>query len=194
MKSHELVEKINNGEIKDGTKFMIYLNGNETERIVFDEGKSCLKYEATKDILDCSMLLSNDLEFEIVEEYKGWFEPKEGEKFFWVTYDRQHIIEGKWNAKSDSNSYKNNRFRTRAEAQEYLDYKNALKEAEKPFEPEKHNHFFYYSIYDKEIKLYDELRTINQGTTYLGTDAIVARAFIDEWHDEILKYEFGIWE
>jgi hypothetical protein len=33
-----------------------------------------------------------------------------------------------------------------------------------------------------------------QGITYLGQDKEVAQAFIDKWKEQILKYEFNMWD
>lgn len=200
MKSHELVEKINNGEIKDGTEFSIQKNGSKSAtNIIFDGKERVLRYSFRKSLLvNSSTLLHNDLEFEIVEEHKGWFKPKMGEQYA-VIDEEGDIYYNLWGSnKTDWHLFSNqNCFRDEAEAQEYLDYKSTLKEAEKPFQPGEYNFYMFLNrdTWDNggvelDYEKYGEI----QGATYLGQDEAVAQAFIDKWKHQILKYEFGIFE
>lgn len=191
MKSDELVRRINNGEIKDGTKIKRYGYGKDT--MLYLCGK-ILRYKETDVIVSCDVLLDNEVEFGIVEEHKGWFKPKKGEEY-WYTEDG-YVLSYRWHEEcEDLYRYKHhNVFRNPKEAQEYLDYKNALKEAEKPFVIGEKNWAIYYSHDDKEVEICWTNGAKHQGTTYLGQDKAVAQVFIDKWKKQILKYEFGIFE
>lgn len=193
MKSHELVERINNGEIKDGTRINGYKNNRKVLTLYWD-GKA-LRYKEDDSYVLCNDLFFKEVEFEIVEEHKGWFKPKCGE-FYFVINAFGGISYSKWaNSETDLYAYNHhNCFKTEAEAQEYLDYKNALEEAEKPFEVDGDNYYIVFDVEDNELGMDYSSFCKRQGTVYLGTDPEVAQAFIDKWHDEILKYEFDVWE
>lgn len=189
MKLIDLLNKIANGEIKEGTKIKIK--------------NSKIEYK----ILDGDIVQANDFEtyfligrkrlndeVEIIEEKpQGRWKPKEGEYYWYVdTYKETH--KGVWlNDNSDNWRYTTkNVFKTEEEAEEYFEYKTALLKAEKPFVEEKENYF---------IKL--EEGNIEVGFTWasryaevicLGQDEEVAQAFVDKWYKQILKYEFGIEE
>lgn len=195
MKSHELVERINNGEIKDGTKINRLRKG-EIETVFIYDGK-CLKYNNLKNVAGSDVFIEKDelVEFEIVEERKGWFKPKKGEEYFYTTY-LGTILSKNWNGNEiDNYLHKyHNCFRTKEEAQECLYYKNALKEAEKPFEVNRDNYYIVFDVEDNELGLDWNSYTKVQGVIFLGADMDVARAFIDKWKKQILKYEFDVWE
>lgn len=87
-----------------------------------------------------------------------------------------------------------NCFRSEEEAREYLEYKKALRKAEKPFVMNVQNWHISYYIGEEKPSLDWNGNVKKQGVTYLGGDKKVAQAFIDEWKDCILKYEFDIWE
>lgn len=192
MKSHELVERINNGEIKDGTKIKRYGYGKDT--MLYLCGK-ILRYKETDVIVSCDVLLDNEVEFEIVEEHKGWFKPKNGE-WYWCINSCGVLNRDNWDGgKIDLHRYNNhNCFRNVEEAQEYLDYKNALKEAEKPFEIKRDNYFIRLNSDGDNLFLDRHFLCQYQGITYLGQDEEVAQAFIEKWEKQILKYEFDVWE
>lgn len=198
MKSHELVEKINNGEIKDGTKIEFRLTRKEPAYIYY-RNKNLVYGERSNgagQFVDIGLLLDSNFEFEIVEEHKGWFKPKQIDEVYWYINSFGDVDWAYWkDNKQDKYRYGNhNVFRTKEEAQEYLEYKNALKEAEKPFIKGDCNYYFYYIINREEIELQPDYNCINQGSTYLGQDRDVAQAFIDKWKPQILKYEFDVWE
>lgn len=198
MKSHELVERINNGEIKDGTKIKVKNINDDSAYVPHIEyiGNSLKYLKGTYedgDFVSNSVLFNKNFEFEIVEEHKGWFKPKMGKGYFYIT-SSGIILSKDWNGNEiDNYLYEHhNCFRTKAEAQEYLDYKNALKEAEKPFVYDGFNYFIYYYNDDLRISCNETCRT--QGITYLGQDKDAVQAFIDKWKKQILKYEFDVWE
>ena len=115
--------------------------------------------------------------------------------YFYIT-SSGIILSKDWNGNEiDNYLYEHhNCFRNMDEAQEYLDYKSALKEAEKPFVWNEDN---YYIAFDaEENRLYLEWNSylIIQGVIFLGTNKVVAQAFIDKWKKQILKYEFDVWE
>ena len=198
MKSHELVERINNGEIKDGTKIKCIGksdNGDyEVDYLIYTSGT--LKSVGGGVLVN--FLFIPTIEFEIVEEHKGWFKPKCGDYYYCIDHDG--IIRRKeWedNALNYYHYNNHNCFRHREEAYECERYREALKEAEKPFQPGEYNFYMFLNRdnwdnggVELEYEKYGEI----QGVTFLGQDEDVAQAFIDKWHDEILKYEFDIWE
>lgn len=193
MKSHELVRRINYGEIKDGTRIDGYKNNRKVLTLYWD-GKA-LRYKKDDSYVLCNDLFFKEVEFEIVEEHKGWFKPKKGEGYRFINSYGENDWSNWNNNAEDKYRYNNhNCFRNVEEAQEYLDYKNALKEAEKPFEYNKDNYFISFDMEDNEL-IVDCFNYVKpQGTIFLGADKEVAQAFIDKWKPQILKHEFGIFE
>lgn len=136
-----------------------------------------------------------DKELDKESEPKGWFKPEYDEMYYCINTSGQ-INCYRWDGgEFDLYHYNNhNCFRSKKEAQEYLDYTNALKEAEKPFIKGDYNYYFYYTINREEIELQPDYNCINQGSTYLGQDRDVAQAFVEKWKPQILKFEFDVWE
>ena len=197
MKSDELVRMINNGEIKDGTKIEFRLTRKEPAYIYY-RNKNLVygeKSNGAGQFVDIGLLLDSNFEFEIVEEHKGWFKPKNGE-WYWCINSCGVLNRDNWDG-GEVDLYRYNRhncFRTEEEAQEYLDYTNALKEAEKPFVYGKDNCCIEFDEGHNRLYVTEFSHIRNQGITYLGQDEAVAQAFIDKWKDCILKYEFDVWE
>ena len=200
MKSDELVRRINNGEIKDGTKIEFRLNRKEPAYIYY-RNKNLVygeKSNGAGQFVDIGLLLDSNFEFEIVEEHKGWFKPNDGDYYYCIDHDG--IIRRKeWedNALNYYHYNNHNCFRHREEAYECERYREALKEAEKPFKPGEYNFYMFLNrdTWDNggvelEYEKYGEI----QGVTFLGQDEEVAQAFIDKWKPQILKYEFDVWE
>lgn len=188
----ELTAKIYAKEIENGTKIRAIKENGDIVNLEFRAGK--LNWEIGT--FNTGFLFDKNVKFEIVEEEKGWFKPKEGEEFWFITKD------GNINTTEYDGNYYGDRymvlthncFRSKEEAREYLEYKKALRETEKPFKRYEKNYFIQYDTDGEELYCeYDEVYK-TQGTTYLGQDKEVAQAFIDEWKDCILKYEFDVWE
>lgn len=194
MKSHELVERINNGEIKDGMKIKSFgkADNGEYEVNYLTYTSGTLMYDLG--LVSVRGLLNPNIEFEIVEEHKGWFKPEKGEEYWYI--EDGYVFSYRWHEEcEDLYRYKHhNVFRNPKEAQECLDYKNALKEAEKPFKYNKTNYCLAYNKECDDIRIAFDCHYEVQGITYLGQDEDAVQAFIDKWHDEILKYEFDVWE
>ena len=140
-------------------------------------------------------LFFKEVEFEIVEEHKGWFKPVEDDYYYYI--DHAGMIRRDVWKDSGLNYYHYNHhncFRSREEARECYEYREALKEAEKPFEINRDNYFIRLNSDGDDLFLDRHFICQYQGITYLGQDEEVAQAFIDKWKDCILKYEFGIFE
>ena len=186
----ELTAKIYAKEIENGTKIKAIKENGDSVNLEFRAGK--LEWEIGT--FNTGFLFDKNVKFEIEEE-KCWFKPKYGEKY-WTIDVFGEIVDFLWeDDEGDNYVYINhNCFRSEEEAREYLEYKKALRKTEKPFDMSKKNWHMYYSFTSKKICLDASMYTKTQGTTYLGTDEEVAQAFIDEWKDCILKYEFNVWE
>lgn len=187
----ELTAKIYAKEIKNGTKIKVIKTDGSVVYIYFREDK--LNWETGT--FGTGYLFDTNVKFEIVEEKKGWFKPEEDDQYYFI--DAYNEIDYcYWNNDViDDNRYnKHNCFRSEEEAIEYLEYKKALREAEKPFVCDKDNWIIVFNPLNKS--LYTDWNTVmqRQGTTYLGQDKKAVQAFIDEWKDCILKYEFDMWE
>lgn len=179
MKIIDLLNKIANGEIKEGTKLKF---ANDTEICCF-EGQTMT--------IDVNEL---NTEVEIIEEKsQGRWKPKEGEYYWYInTYRETH--KGVWlDDNTDNWRYTTkNVFKTEQEAKEYLEYKIALLEAEKPFVEEEENYFI--KLKEGNIEVVYAWVSRFAGVIFLGQDKDVAQAFVDKWYEQILKYEFGIEE
>lgn len=192
MKLIELLNKIVNGKIKEGTQ----LKDNSGDIFVFKNNRFVDKndnFYIYAVVADDEAL--ND-EVEIIEEkQQGRWKPKEGEKY-WYTDDEGDVsLSYYFEDRTDNWRYlTKNIFKTEQEAKEYLEYKTALLEAEKPFVEgyDKENWFIVYDL--PELKLSWSSSRRHQGVIYLGQDQDVAQAFVDKWYKQILKYEFGIEE
>lgn len=180
MKIIDLLNKIANGEIKEGTKLKF---ANDTEFCCF-EGQTMT--------IDVNEL---NTEVEIIEEkQQGRWKPKK-EKY-WYINNCGEVHCNTW-VDDDIDNFLylfKDVFKTKQEAEEYLEYKTALLEAEKPFEYGEYNYFISVDIERKTLYLDFLSTTMDQGTIYLGTSEDVAQAFVDKWKKQILKYEFGIEE
>lgn len=186
----ELTTKIYAKEIENGTKIKAIKENGDSVNLEFRSGK--LNWETGT--FNTGFLFDSNVKFEIVEE-KGWFKPKEGEEFYFINAEgeRRSTPWEDW----EEDVYKlqtHNCFRSEEEAWEYLEYKKALRKAEKPFVRNKKNWCISYYIDSEELGIDWNGNIKKQGVTYLGTDEEVAQAFIDEWKDCILKYEFDVWE
>lgn len=190
MKIIELLNKIVNGEIKEGTQ----LKNNIGDIFIFKDNRFVDKndnFYIYAVVADDEAL--ND-EVEIIEEkQQGRWEPKEGENYWYIDdcgevycyiYDTDCVSKFHYLTK--------NVFKTEKEAQEYLEYKTALLEAEKPFVKNEMN-WFIKAVGEKIITAWNDI-ALYQGVIYLGQDEDVAQAFLDKWYKQILKYEFGIEE
>lgn len=189
----ELTAKIYAKEIENGTKIKAIKENGDSVNLEFRAGK--LNWETGT--FNTGYLFDSNVKFEIVKEEKpkGWFKPKISENYW--TIDSYGEFDWKtWiNDEIDNYRYNNhNCFRSEEEAREYLEYKTALREAEKPFVRDIRNWHICYCTGEEKLILdwNDSLK--KQGVTYLGQDKEVAQAFIDEWKDCILKFEFDVWE
>lgn len=180
MKLIELLNKIANGEIKEGTKFKF------------------VKYPQVYGVgIDYFVFGTANLneEVEIIEEkQQGRWKPKVGERYWYIS--GEGVFLSIWhNHPVDNRCYlSKNVFKTEQEAKNCYAYKTALLEAEKPFEKNERNWFIKYYSDGKKMELGWNDDVIYQGMIYLGQDKDVAQAFVDKWYKQILKYEFGIGE
>lgn len=176
MKLIELLNKIANGEIKEETK--------------------CIK-DGKIDVYTKEYYTMLNEEVEIIEEkqQEGRWKPKEGEDYWHISAYGQPQISPwkKWRA-TEFLGLTKNVFKTEQEAKEYLKYKTALLEAEKPFVKNEMNYKLTFSTINRKLYLNGNYDDMSQGSVYLGTDINVAQAFIDKWCKQILKYEFSIEE
>lgn len=187
----ELTAKIYAKEIENGTKIRAIKENGDSVNLEFRAGK--LNWEIGT--FNTGFLFDKNVKFEIEEKAKGWFKPKEGDRYYFV--DAYNEIDYcYWNDDViDDIRYENhNCFRSEEEAWEYLEYKKALREAEKPFVSDIRNWHICYCIGEEKLTLDWNNNIKKQGVTYLGQNKEVAQAFIDEWKDCILKYEFDVWE
>ena len=175
MKLIELLNKIANGEIKEGTK--------------------CIK-DGKIDVYTKEYYTMLNEEVEIIEEkQQGRWKPKYGEQYWYVDYNGKVSSDPWFNDEYDKVcSLFKNVFETKQEAEGYLAYKTALLEAEKPFEYGIDNYYIYHQWDTEDTVLRFTSFEQVQGTVYLGNDFGIAQAFIDKWYKQILKYEFGIEE
>ena len=181
MRIIDLLNKIANGEIKKGAKL----------KFANDIGIYC--YEGQTMTIDVNDL---NTEVEIIEEKKqGRWKPDFDEEY-WYIYNSGEVDCYTWvDDNVDNFLYlTKNVFKTKQEAQEYLAYKTALLEAEKPFEYGIDNYYIYHQWDTEDTVLRFTSFEQVQGTVYLGNDFGIAQAFIDKWYKQILKYEFGIEE
>lgn len=186
----ELTAKIYAKEIENGTKIKVIKADGSVVYIYFREDK--LNWETGT--FGTGYLFDKNVKFEIVEE-EGWFKPKMSENY-WAIDSYGEFDWKTWiNDEIDNYRYNNhNCFRNKEEAREYLEYKKALREAQKPFVSNEKNWCISYYIGEEKPCIDWNGNVKKQGVTYLGQDREVAQAFIDEWKDCILKYEFDIWE
>lgn len=188
----ELTAKIYAKEIENGTKIKVIKTDGSVVYIYFREDK--LNWETGT--FGTGYLFDTNVKFEIVEEEKGWFKPIDREEFWYITKDGD-INETIYEEEYAGDRYKvltHNCFRSEEEAREYLAYKKALRKAEKPFVMNEQNWHISHYIGEEKPSLDWNGKVKKQGVTYLGQDREVARAFIDEWKDCILRYEFDVWE
>lgn len=190
----ELTAKIYAKEIENGTKIKAIKENGDSVNLEFRAGK--LNWETGT--FNTGFLFDKNVKFEIVEEEKakGWFKPKHGEKYWYLDYDGD-IYSDNFDSEFWGDKYKleiHNCFRSEEEAWEYKEYKEDLRKAEKPFVFGETNYSIIYNFNNEELRLFESYDVKRQGTTFLGQDEEVAQAFIDEWKDCILKYEFDIWE
>lgn len=185
MKLIDLLNKIANGEVKEGTKFR-FVGEEEIEEIY------CV---GVRDLCFNMGFLNEEVEI-IEEKQQGRWKPKEEGAAYFSINDWGVIFQTHYNnaPKDWFRILNKNVFKTDSEAKEYLEYKTALLEAEKPFERNKINWFIKYNYLDKALEMTWNDLTWYQGTIYLGQDKDVAQAFVDKWGKQILKYEFGIEE
>lgn len=196
MKSHELVERINNGEIKDGTKIEFRLTRKEPAYIYY-RNKNLVygeKSNGAGQFVDIGLLLDSNFEFEIVEEHKGWFKPKMGETYWYKRGCEFTSTDWQGWVMDEDNYKEHNCFRNIEELDECNEYRKALKEAEKPFEYNKTNYCLAYNKQCNDLTTAFDCHYKIQGITYLGTDKAVAQDFIEKWKKQILKFEFDVWE
>lgn len=190
MQGYELIKEIRDGKLNN-VVIEVYKGTNKHAEIrVVDGG---LKWETGR--FNTSLLTEADVDFRVAEKPKGWFKPQK-EDTYWYIIEGEKVSYHYWaNDNTDNYLYTiHNCFRSKEEAIEYRDYKKALKEAEKPFIIGKDNWRMYYSFSEKKICLDWNNSTRPQGTVFLGHDKEVAQAFIDKWKEQILKFEFNIWE
>lgn len=195
MQGYELIKEIRDGKLNN-VVIEVYKGTNKhTEIRVVDGG---LKWETGR--FNTSLLTEADVDFRVVdfrvvEKPKGWFKPEEGEGY-WCVVQLEKFNNYFWaNDNTDNYLYEShNCFRSKEEAIEYRDYKKALRETEKPFEVDKDNWSIVFDSHNKS--LHADWNTVmqRQGTVYLGQDRKVAQAFIDKWKEQILKFEFNMWE
>lgn len=188
----ELIAKIHAKEIENGTKIKAIKKNGDTVNLEFRDGGLIWK-PGTFSIL---FLFNRNVQYEVIEA-KGWFKPKDGETFWYIDYDGDTYSDNDFDSKFYGDKYKveiHNCFRSEEEAREYLGYKKALREAEKPFKTGQLNYGMFYNFSSKKIDIFWNGDCVRQGTSYLGQDEEVVQAFIDKWKDCILKYEFDIWE
>lgn len=190
----ELTAKIYAKEIENGTKIKAIKENGDSVNLEFRAGK--LNWGTGT--FNTGYLFDKNVKFEIVEEEKpkGWFKPKNGEEFCYIDYDGD-IYNDDFESEFYGDKYKlqtHNCFRSEEEAWEYKKYKEALRKAEKPFVRNEQNWHISHYIGEEKPSLDWNGNVKKQGVTYLGTDREVAQAFIDEWKDCILKYEFDVWE
>lgn len=185
MKLIDLLNKIANGEIKEGTKIK--------KGLVFKNGT--LYWEDTIVTFTGITQKGLNVEVEIIEEkqQQGRWEPKEEGTAYFSINDWGVIFQTHYkNSPQDWFRILNkNVFKTDSEARKYLEYKTALLEAEKPFVEGKENYFI--RLEEGNIKLAFTYSRY-AGIIFLGQDKDVAQAFLDKWEKQILKYEFGIEE
>lgn len=190
MQGYELIKEIRDGKLNN-VVIEVYKGTNKhTEIRIVDGG---LKWETGR--FNTSLLTEVDVDFRVVEKTKGWFKPQEGD-IYWCVVDGRKITYHWW-ANDDIDNYlyeSHNCFRSEEEAIEYRDYKKALKEAEKPFVSNVKNWHISYYIEDEKPRLDWNGNVKKQGVIYLGQDKEVAQAFIDKWKEQILKFEFNMWE
>ena len=188
----ELTAKIYAKEIENGTKIKAIVPNGYTVDLTFEN--DMLNWKTGT--FGTGFLFDKNVKFEIVEEKpKGWFKPEEDDKYYFI--DAYNEIDYcYWNNDViDDNRYNNhNCFRSEEEAWEYKEYKEALRKVQKPFEVGQLNYGMIYDFRSKKIDIFWTGDCVRQGTSYLGQDKEVAQAFIDEWKDCILKYEFDVWE
>jgi hypothetical protein len=181
MKLIELLNKIANGEIKEGAKFKFV--------------KYPQMYGVGIDYFVFGTANLND-EVEIIEEkqQQGRWKPKEEGTAYFSINDWGVIFQTHYNnAPQDWFRILNkNVFKTDSEAKEYLEYKTALLEAEKPFELKKDN--WYFALADGKVEVVQGDWFQQAVIIFLGQDVAVAQAFVDKWYKQILKYEFCIEE
>ena len=186
----ELTAKIYAKEIENGTKIKMTATSGYTANLTFERNR--LNWETGK--FDTTFLFSKNANFEIVEE-KGWFKPEEYEMYWYIDEYEEIECDDYIEHKVDEVRIVNhNCFRSEEEAREYLEYKKALRKAEKPFVMNEQNWHISHYIGEEKPSLDWNGNVKKQGVTYLGTDKEVAQAFIEVWKDCILKYEFDIWE
>ena len=189
----ELTAKIYAKEIENGTKIKAIKENGDSVNLEFRAGK--LNWETGT--FNTGFLFDKNVKFEIVEEEKpkGWFKPLHGERYYYIN-DIVELNYCLWlDDEVDVYNYNNhNCFRSEEEAWEYKEYKEALRKAEKPFVRNEQNWHISHYIGEEKPSLDWNGNVKKQGVTYLGTDREVAQAFIDEWKDCILKYEFDILE
>jgi len=191
MKLVDLLNKIANGEIKEGVEFK-HIGGERIYKV--DNGKITNNGFETLYVLGEKSL---NEKIEIIEDKpKGRWKPKEEGATYFSINDWGAIFQTHYNnaPKDWFRILNKNVFKTDSEAKEYLEYKTALSEAEKPFELGECNYSISFDIERKTLCLCFSSVIMEQGTIYLGTDEDVAQAFIDKWRKQILKYEFGIEE
>lgn len=187
----ELTAKIYAKKIENGTKIKAIKENGDIVNLIFES--DMLKWETG--VFHTGYLFDKNIKFEIVEEEKGWFEPKIGENYWTIDSCGEFDWKTWINDEIDNYRYNNhNCFRSEEEAWEYKEYKEALRKAEKPFVFGEANYSIIYNFINKDLRLFQSYDTKRQGTTFLGQDREVAQAFIDDRKDCILKYEFDVWE
>lgn len=188
MKLIELLNKRANGEIKEGTKFKF-------DGLFYTIDDIPMHKDEFKDIFCFDFNVLNE-EVEIIEEKpQGRWKPDFKEKYCYI--DSSGKVN--YHAWDDDDIDKllyltKNIFKTEEEAKEYLKYKTALLEAEKPFVKNEINCKLMFSTIDRIALISENYDVMSQGSIYLGQDEDVAQAFLDKWYKQILKYEFGIEE
>ena len=190
MKGYELVEGIAKKKIEDCE--LKVTKGSEICRIKVVDG--VLKWETGT--FHTGYLTDPAVDFEVMKKPTGRLKPKKGE-WYWCINSCGVLNRDNWDGgEVDLYRYNShNCFRSEEEIQEYLDYKEALRKAEKPFVNNKNNYCFQLDEDENnKLELYCNVNKRRQGTTYLGQSATVAQAFIDKWKTQILKYEFDVWE
>lgn len=130
------------------------------------------------------------LEEEYKKEKDGKWIPREEEKYFFVTIDKEVDYYDYRNDIVDEKILKYNKiFKTKEEAQEYADYLKAIKE----YSYELGKYYIYYDLDDKVLHVGSIEYLGRMGTIYFKT-LEKAQEFLDIYREQILKFEFDIGE
>lgn len=141
----------------------------------------------------------DELKREYKEKNEKWI-PEEGEEYYFV--DEELNVDWNWfdNDDTDEAIVKYNKvFKTEEEAQEYADYLKARKEYSYEFSKEEwedtriDKYYIYYDYEDNNmgISSYSAYKYLNQ--IYFKSRE-EAQEFIENYKEEILKFEFDIEE